>query len=366
MKRIDRYILLQFFRNFLFALLCFIIIFVIVDLFENLDKFLDNKLNPGFVFNYYLNFTPEIIKLITPIAVLLSTLFTVGRLINYNEIIAIKNAGVSLIRFMLPLIAAGVLLTAILIYFNNWIVPMANKKKFYIERNFLKKNREQVSLSKLYFQDAKNRLILIEQFKEIDTSAVKVNILLFREDSATVLSKRIDVEKMKWVNGKWNLINATERIFVNGKEEMKIYSETELSSIDGMKQINLVPQQIFKKQLRPDEMNYSEIDDFIDSQIKGGQNIDKILVDFYSKISFPFSTLIVIVFGVSISTSSKKRKGLALQFGISILVSFIYLGFVKISQTFGYNGDLNPLFTAWLANILFASFGVTNLLIRNY
>jgi lipopolysaccharide export system permease protein len=41
------------------------------------------------------------------------------------------------------------------------------------------------------------------------------------------------------------------------------------------------------------------------------------------------------------------------QLGISLLICFIYLIFMKVSQVFGYNGDINPLLTAWLANIFF-------------
>ncbi len=44
LKKIDIYIISHFVKNLLFALLCFIIIFILVDLFENLDKFIDNKL----------------------------------------------------------------------------------------------------------------------------------------------------------------------------------------------------------------------------------------------------------------------------------------------------------------------------------
>ena len=73
-KQIDRYIIFQFVKNFLFAILCFIMIFILVDLFENLDKFLDNNLSFPAVMNYYLYFIPEIIRLITPIAALLGTL----------------------------------------------------------------------------------------------------------------------------------------------------------------------------------------------------------------------------------------------------------------------------------------------------
>jgi lipopolysaccharide export system permease protein len=41
------------------------------------------------------------------------------------------------------------------------------------------------------------------------------------------------------------------------------------------------------------------------------------------------------------------------QLGISLLICFVYLIFMKVSQVFGYNGDINPLLTAWSANLLF-------------
>jgi lipopolysaccharide export system permease protein len=297
---------------------------------------------------------------------LLATLFTAGRMINSNEIIAVKNAGVNLLRFMLPFLYVGAVLTAFSLYFNNWLVPEANKNKFYIERNYLGKYRTTASLNKLYFQDYKNQLIIIEQFLETELTANKVSILLYRQDQPTIMQKRIDAEKMIWEGNNWVLINGVERDFTNQDENLRTYPRISANEIEGIRKLNLTPSLITKKLLKPDEMNYSELKEFMDTQLKGGQNIDKTLVDFYSKISFPFSNLIVIIFGISISTGSGKRKGLALQFGISILVSFIYLGFVKISQTFGYNGDLNPLLTAWLANIAFAVFGGVNLYARNY
>lgn len=269
-------------------------------------------------------------------------------------------------RFMMPFLAMGLVITILSLYFNNWIVPEANKKKFFIERNYLGKNKNTVGLNKLYFQDSKNQLILIDQFKETDLSANRVSIQLYKPDSLSMLTKRVDAAQMKWDGSKWILFNAAERNFTPGKEELKSYDSIPVSGIEGLNKINLVPSQITRKQLKPEEMNYGELEEFIVSMKKGGQNTDRQMVDFYSKISFSFASFIIIIFGISISTGSKRRKGMALQFGISILVSFIYLGFIKISQSFGYNGDLNPLFTAWLANIAFAGFGMINLYFKNY
>ncbi len=365
-KQIDRYIIIQFVKNFLFALLCFILIFILVDLFENLDKFIDNKLNFGGILNYYLYFIPEIIRLITPIAVLLATLFTAGRMVNYNETIAVKNAGISLVRFMMPFLVMGMIVTSVSLYFNNWVVPEANKKKFFIERNYLGKNKNVAGLNKLYFQDSKNQLVLIDQFKETELAALRVSIQQYNPDTLTQMIRRVDAEQMKWEDNKWILINAAERELTDSTEVLKSYGTIAAGDVPGLNKLNLVPSQITRRQLKPDEMNYGELEEFITSLKKGGQNTDRQMVDFYSKISFSFASLIIVVFGISISTGSKRRKGLALQFGISILVSFVYLGFIKISQSFGYNGDLDPLLTAWLANIAFAGFGMANLYFKNY
>src|SRR5258707_9387917 len=104
MRRIDRYVLKQFILTSLFALAAFMVIFVVVDMMENLDDFLDHNAGPGIIATYYLYFLPEIIKLMIPVAMLLSALFTTGRLSTFNELSALKSGGMSLYRFMAPIL----------------------------------------------------------------------------------------------------------------------------------------------------------------------------------------------------------------------------------------------------------------------
>ncbi|MDI6766532.1 MAG: LptF/LptG family permease, partial [Bacteroidota bacterium] len=106
------------------------------------------------------------------------------------------------------------------------------------------------------------------------------------------------------------------------------------------------------KQEKPEEMNYTDLQQFIKNQQRAGHEASRWLVDFYGKIAFPFASVIVILFGIPFS-SIKRRGGLGVEFGIAIGISFLYMIFQQISQAFGYNGDLNPLLTAWLANIVF-------------
>lgn len=78
------------------------------------------------------------------------------------------------------------------------------------------------------------------------------------------------------------------------------------------------------------------------------------------KIAFPFASVIMVLFAVPFA-SGRPRTGAALGFGIATAVTFLYLGFMKASQVFGYNGDLDPFITAWMANFIFFLAGMINL-----
>ncbi len=67
-----------------------------------------------------------LVPLAMPLAVLLSSIMTLGNLGETYELIAIKSAGISLLRFMRPLFLVSILLTIIAFFFNNNILPIAN------------------------------------------------------------------------------------------------------------------------------------------------------------------------------------------------------------------------------------------------
>jgi lipopolysaccharide export system permease protein len=96
MKIIDRYLVKQFLQTLFFAILAFTLLFVLIDMMENFDDFIDQNVPNNIIVQYYLVFVPEMIRLMTPVAVLLASLFTAGKMANLNEMTAIKASGISL------------------------------------------------------------------------------------------------------------------------------------------------------------------------------------------------------------------------------------------------------------------------------
>ncbi len=348
MKLIDRYIVKQFFVTLMFSLLAVLVIFVVIDAMENLDDFIDRNATTDIILSYYLYFLPEIIKLIMPVAMLLASLFVTARLSTQNELTAMKATGLSLFRLMVPYIIVALIVSVASVYFNGWIVPKANKKKFHLERVYLNKNTISGSGSNIYVQDSPTRILSMGFFDDSREVASRVSIQDFSDTNLTILVARVDAQTMEWdsTQRRWMLHNGIRRWFANNKERLEKFD------VQPSDRLHFDPQDLRKKQEQPDEMDYRSLESFIENQKRAGQDVSKWLVDFYSKISFPFASVIVVLFGVPFA-SVKRRGGIGVQLGISLLICFVYLIFMKVSQVFGYNGDIHPLLTAWLANLIF-------------
>lgn len=356
MRKFDRYALRQFGLTALFSLGAFTAIFLVVDLMENLDDFLDRDAPAGIIVTYYVYFMPEIVKLMLPVSVLLSALFTTGRLTSNNELIALKSGGVSLYRFMAPFLLLGLLLSGFAIWFNGWVVPATNQKKFSIARVYFHKHLEHTSKSNLFVQESRDRILTIGIFDDLRGAALRVSIQEFDPADPSVMTARYDAFEMRWndTTRAWTLLSGTERRFTPGGEVRSEFREKVLPPM------TFSPDDIRKKQRKPDEMDYGELGEFIGHQRRSGQDVSRWLVDYYGKLAFPFANLIVVVFGIPFA-AVKRRSGLGVEFGIALAICFLYMIFLKVSQAFGYNGDMDPLLTAWLANLLFLAAGAVTL-----
>ena len=361
MKLIDRYIVRQFIISFFFGLIAFVFIFVIIDMMEKLDDFIDANVPTQVIIEYYIAFIPEIIKLMIPVAVLLAALFVTGRLSSQNELAAIKSSGISLYRMMIPYTIVALIVSGASIYLNGWIVPYANQKKFYIERTHLNQSIQSSVRYNILFQEGPTRIVSIHYYDTRAKCAHQVSIQDFNDRDITILLRRYDALKMQWTQsigdsgkGTWMLLNGTMRNFIDSVQAIKAYDQLEIG------QLSLTPADIEKKQRTPDEMDYNDLREFIENQQRAGQDVARWLVEYHFKLAFPFASIIMVLFGVPFA-SSRQRTGAALGFGIATAVTFIYLGFMKASQVFGYNGDLDPLLTAWLANLIFLVAGIVNL-----
>jgi lipopolysaccharide export system permease protein len=100
-------------------------------------------------------------------------------------------------------------------------------------------------------------------------------------------------------------------------------------------------------------MNNAELERYIVWQeLKATGQVTPFLLEKYGRIAIPFSTFILTLIGVSVS-SKKARGGMGVQLGIGIGISFVYVVMMRFTMIFATQADLPPLLAAWIPNIVF-------------
>lgn len=346
-KIVDRYLLKQFILTFFFAIIALSLIFVLVDLMENLGDFIDQNTKFIIILKYYIYYLPTIIQLMLPVGSLLATLFTVGRLSTTNEITAMKSSGFSLYRIMVPFIFMGLLLSFSHLYFNGWIVPKAAIAKKVIEEKNLKRISSGNQIFNIYFRDTPLRNVTMHFYDAPTKTGNSVTIEEYSNEKHPRLINKIECKKMVWNDTKklWVMSSVIQRDFTTGMAITKTMDSSYLK-------LSLTHSQIEELKKSISEMDYNELQNYIKTMSQGGKDTRQMLIEYYGNYAFPFANLIVILFGVPFA-SIKKKGGIAIQIGAAMVVSFFYIIFTKVGQTIGFYSNFNPIITGWLANIIF-------------
>ncbi len=128
MKKLDKLILKAFLGPFIATF--FITLFILV--MQNLWKYIDDLVGKGLDFLTIGQFlwyaSATLLTLAMPIAILISSIMTFGNLGESFELVAIKSAGISLLRFMRPLMYIAIILCGITFLFANYVIPYASLK----------------------------------------------------------------------------------------------------------------------------------------------------------------------------------------------------------------------------------------------
>lgn len=353
MKKLDIYLLKKFIVNLFIAVSGWIVIFIIINMIEQVSMFVDNNATIKQFILYYAYFIPYIISLTLPIAMLLAVLFAVSNMAQNNEIIAQLSSGISLYKILTPLFLVAFFISVGSIFFDEYIVPISNLKRLDLERYDIEKNPRNLGRinNNINLQDTENRKMTVKYFNGRRNEGRDVSFQTF---DGPVMIERIDAEKMFWIDSSWTLKDARIRRFKNGAEILNQTSDTTIADS------RIRPKNLIDIQKKPEEMSFAELTDFINELRSIGADPRKWVVDRHLKVALPFANFIVILIGAPFA-SRKRRGGIGLSFGLSLLISFSFFILIRVGQVLGHQGTLEPFLAAWMGNLVFLSLGLFSL-----
>lgn len=127
-KKLDKLIIKAFVGPFMATFFITLMVLVIQFFWLWIDDFVGKGLSTGLILEFIWYQSAVLVPLALPLAVLLSSLMTFGNLGESYELVAVKAAGISLLRFMRPLFIVVLLICGIAFSFGNYIIPIANFK----------------------------------------------------------------------------------------------------------------------------------------------------------------------------------------------------------------------------------------------
>jgi len=350
-KIIDKYILGRFLKILGLALLSFIIVVVIVDLIGNIDKFIDNKAPFKLIVLYYFYYTPFILILASPVATLLSTMFTIGSLAKYHELEVMKATGLSLYRLSLPILAAGLIISLATIAFSDIVMVPANVEKDRVKREDIEKRAPANARSRQNVIKAGRDGWIVFARKYNEKNDVG-ELIVIQQIEANEIKVAIKADEMFWADSGWVLTGVTKRIFESGNEIEFMAYDTLFAGF-----LPHTPSIMRHRQKAPRDARFFELLEMIKIKKWMRQDTARDMVELYLKVSFPFFNFIIIILGIPLA-ANPRRSGGSVGFGLSIIISFIYFVILRAGQSFGYNHDLPPLLAATVGNIIFLISGL--------
>lgn len=328
-----------------------IFIFILVNFFERIDKFVEKKASPFSIIKYYFYQIPYLITLLFPVAHLLATFFSLGEMARKNELLAIKASGINLLRLFKPLIILALFNSFLAFFLSETLSPMGMRTArdiYAVEIRKGTKRFERTFAKDLSFWGQGEKFFF---FESIDSRKNLAYGIIMMEFERGIIKRRVDAKKGIYTKEGWIFYDVTERIFKENGGIVNFFKEKNFSEIVES------PFDFLKGRKELEEMEWKELVKRIKMLKGAGLSYSEDLVEFHTRIAFPFANLVILIFALPLA-SSLRGRGRAYGFGISVIFSFVYWGIMQFSKALGQVERLNPLLSAWLPNIIFLEFAL--------
>jgi lipopolysaccharide export system permease protein len=348
MTTLDRYVSGLYIRVSLICVLGAPLLFIIIKLTDDLDRYLARGLSVQQVLLAHLYDFPYQMGLSFPVASLFGAVFTVALMSRNFEITAAKASGVSFYRLIAPLLILGAALSVVGLGLGE-LVPITNRLR--AETLEERASARRTVRSQFVYGADGGRAYKIRRLNAGEGRIL--DILIEREGTGpSYPTYSLHASSAQWNDGSWLLLDGYLHYYPS-QDAVVTFAFDTLHQAD----FRETPQDLLAEPKDPEEMNYRELGRFIDSIQRSGGDARKLVVERALKIAFPLACLIVVLFGTALGMSTG-RRGPAMGVGIALATVLVYLLSVRISQGMGAGGVIPPTLAAWLPNLLFLAVGL--------
>jgi len=349
MRPLDRYVFSEFWKIFVITALGFPILVIVIDLTDNLEKYLSKNVPRANIALSYLYWLPDSMFMILPAAVLFATVFSVGGFTRHSEITAAKASGISFYRMILPILV-GALFAATLDLGLGEVVPITNAKR----ADLLGEARFRTDSVRWNFAHAaENGRVYKAGMLDRVKGEIRELQIERKGNGPDYPSYVITAREASWQPRQgWILQTGAMHVVPDTIRDVAFTFERMID-----RRLTERPAELMAKPRSPQEMRYTELTRFIIALERSGGDANVLRVERALKIAIPVTCLIIALFGAPLATSTQ-RGGAAYGVGISLATTVVFLMMIQLTKAVGGKGLIDPDLAAWIPNAVFAILGL--------
>lgn len=293
--------------------------------------------------------TPSFLNQTLPVGMALAASLATNRLARESELTAMRTAGASILRFLLPIVAFGIVIAGLNFFTVEVVMPRAEQRAAVLQQKigalvtapslaenaFIRLDRFQVSIGQV-------QRIAQNQFQLKD-------VLLFSRPKAGV-DQIVSCPTGTYDNGVWTFDKAVIR-------QIKGNTLVQISSPSPMRVDEKIVVGSMFAPPQPEALSLEQLRNAITQGLKSGVDVGALQVEYQTRFSVPAACIVFAFVAPCLAIAFARSGGFAGVL-LSIFIVFLYYNtYVVSALILGKNHDLPPVVGAWLPNVLFVMAG---------
>ena len=170
-KKLDLFITKSFLKNLMATFFICLFIFIVQLLWRWIDDFVEKGLDMSIIAKFFMFGSVSLVSKALPLAILLAALMTFGNFGEKLELLAMKSAGVPLIRTLVPLMVCCTFFGGVSFYFQNFVSPLAQMELLKMMYSIKQTSPESDIVERIFYNKIDGYSIYVDR-KNYDTGVL--------------------------------------------------------------------------------------------------------------------------------------------------------------------------------------------------
>lgn len=352
MRILDKYLLRTFALPWLSCLLGFTFLFVIIDLVENLNDFVDAGVPVSGMAHYYARFLPSIWMYVGPITLLLGLLYALYQLTRNNEVIAMRASGISLYRVLLPFIVLGALISLFSMHISRTVAP----NNLAWTEDYMRRMEQPDAdvITQLRFRDPETRRTWDIQRLNMQSLEINGVTLIQERANGEALDFVLKAETAVWMDPYWFFYQVDFQRF--NEDGLK---SGPIQQIDVMPRQDVTesPERIVRETMNFDFMTSGDMRTYLEERPSISDRAEANLkTQLHMRNAHPWLCLVTMLMAAPFGAQTA-RKGVFTGVVMCLMLFFGLYFIMNLFKALGLGMTVAPWVAGWTPTLVFAVVG---------